>query len=208
MKNNVYLYVFDTMADWEVAYLTAELASARYFKKGQPPLKVITAGKEKSPIVTMGGLTIMPDTDLAGVDLGQAAALILPGGDTWHMSQHGAALALAEQALAAGVVTAAVCGATLGLAGIGMLDQRYHTSNDLSYLQACCPVYRGEAYYRQEPAVTDGNLITASGLAPLDFTAHIIRALDVFMPEVLDAWYGLNKTQLPEHFFTLMRLTQ
>ena len=31
MKNRkVYMYVFDTMSDWEVAYLTAELNTGRY----------------------------------------------------------------------------------------------------------------------------------------------------------------------------------
>lgn len=30
----VYLYVFDTMADWEIGYLMAELNTGRYFKRG------------------------------------------------------------------------------------------------------------------------------------------------------------------------------
>jgi hypothetical protein len=34
MNNTVYLYVFDTMSDWEIGYLTAELNSGRYYKKG------------------------------------------------------------------------------------------------------------------------------------------------------------------------------
>ncbi len=32
-KRKVYMYVFDTMSDWEVGYLTAELNTGRYFKK-------------------------------------------------------------------------------------------------------------------------------------------------------------------------------
>lgn len=39
MNNTVYLYVFDTMADWEIGYLTAELNSGRYYKKGAGPIK-------------------------------------------------------------------------------------------------------------------------------------------------------------------------
>lgn len=34
MNNTVYLYVFDTMADWEIGYVTAELKSGRYYKRG------------------------------------------------------------------------------------------------------------------------------------------------------------------------------
>lgn len=55
MNNNaVYLYVFDTMADWEVGYLTAELNSGRYYKKGLTPLKIVTVGTKKIPVITKG----------------------------------------------------------------------------------------------------------------------------------------------------------
>ncbi|SDX98620.1 hypothetical protein SAMN05421736_10179 [Evansella caseinilytica] len=33
MNSTVYLYVFDTVADWEIGYLTVELNSGRYYKK-------------------------------------------------------------------------------------------------------------------------------------------------------------------------------
>ncbi|WP_331655446.1 hypothetical protein [Aminipila sp.] len=59
MNNTVYLYVFDTMADWEIGYLTAELNSGRYYKKGLAPLKIVTVGIEKTPITTKGGLKIL-----------------------------------------------------------------------------------------------------------------------------------------------------
>lgn len=32
-NKKVYLYVFNTMSDWEYGYLIAELNSGRYFKK-------------------------------------------------------------------------------------------------------------------------------------------------------------------------------
>ena len=44
MKNIVYLYVFDTMADWEIGYLMPEINLGRYYKKGVLPLKVVTVG--------------------------------------------------------------------------------------------------------------------------------------------------------------------
>ncbi len=30
----IYVYVLDTLADWEIGYVTAELHSGRFFKKG------------------------------------------------------------------------------------------------------------------------------------------------------------------------------
>ncbi|MFP3488378.1 DJ-1/PfpI family protein, partial [Staphylococcus sp. SIMBA_130] len=56
----VFLYVFNTMSDWEYGYLIAELNSGRYFKKGLAPLKVMTVGVNKEMITTMGGLSIKP----------------------------------------------------------------------------------------------------------------------------------------------------
>ncbi len=64
MKNTVYLYVFDTMADWEIGYLSTEINSGRYYKKGLIPLKVVTVGINKTPITTMGGLKILPEIEL------------------------------------------------------------------------------------------------------------------------------------------------
>lgn len=55
MKNTVYLYVFDSMSDWEIGYLTAELNSGRYFRKGLAPVQIVTVGLEKTPVITMGG---------------------------------------------------------------------------------------------------------------------------------------------------------
>ncbi|MEN6594495.1 MAG: type 1 glutamine amidotransferase family protein [Clostridiaceae bacterium] len=209
MNNNVvYLYVFDTMADWEVGYLTAELNAGRYFKKGLAPLKIVTVGMNKTPVTTMGGLKILPDTTIDECIIEHAAALLLPGGDTWLESMHQPVLAFAERCLEQGVLVAAICGATMGLAKAGLLDSRRHTSNDLEYLQMVCPGYAGAAYYSYEPAVTDGNLITAAGVAPLEFSVQVLRALGVFSEETLDAWYNLFLTHKPESFFALMGSVQ
>jgi len=204
MNMNIYLYVFDTMADWEIAYLTAELNSGRYYKKGLSPLKIVTVGRNKTPVTTMGGLKILPDIELDTCNFENAAALILPGGDTWAETMHDPILSRVEPCLKDGILVAAICGATFGLAQKGLLDSRWHTSNDLGYLKMICPNYAGEQYYKQEVAVTDGNLITASGIAPLEFSAHLLKALDVFSTETIDAWINLYKSHDPKYFYALM----
>ncbi len=203
-KNVVYLYVFDTMADWEIGYLTAELNSGRYYKKGLASSKIVTVGTKKTPVTTMGGLKILPDIDLDECTMEHADALILPGGDTWTEQIHDPILSMAEQFLKEGIIVAAICGATIGLARKGLLDRNLHTSNDLGYLKMICPGYGGEQYYKQEPAVTDGNLITASGITPLEFSFHVLKALEVFSAKTLDAWYNLYRTHKAEYFYALM----
>ncbi|MET3292335.1 UNVERIFIED_CONTAM: putative intracellular protease/amidase [Brevibacillus sp. OAP136] len=208
MNHTVYLYVFDTMADWEVGYVTAELNSGRYYKKGVPASKIVTVGIDKTPITTKGGLKIVPDMELAECNMINADALILPGGDTWTEIIHESILTKVEQCLEEGILVAAICGATIALAQKGWLDSRPHTSNDLEFLKMICPTYAGEEYYKKEPAVTDGRLITASGIAPLEFSMHVLRALDVFSTKTLDAWYNLYRTREPEHFYELMNSIQ
>ncbi len=208
MNNTVYLYVFDTMADWEIGYLTAELNSGRYYKKGVTPSKIVTVGNEKTLVTTKGGLKILPDVKLDECCIKSTDALILPGGDTWTEAIHEPILKAAERCLEENIFVAVICGATIGLARKGLLDSRWHTSNDLEYLKMICPGYTGEKYYKKEPAVTDKNLITASGVAPLEFAVHVLKALDVFTPQTLDSWYNLNKIHESKYFYELMNSIQ
>lgn len=205
MKNRkVYMYVFDTMSDWEVAYLTAELNTGRYFKKGLKPLKVITVGIDRNPIITMGGLKVLPEITVDEFNMESKDLLILPGGNTWLSIDHEIILEKAKEALIQGSIVAAICGATLGLAKKGLLDFRNHTSNDLEFLKMVIPDYCGEKYYKMESVVNDENLVTASGVAPLEFTFQVLKILEVFESEALNSWLNLYKTHDSKYFFDLM----
>jgi putative intracellular protease/amidase len=199
-----FLYVFNTMSDWEYGYLIAELNSRRYFKRDLAPLKVITVGANNEMITTMGGLSIKPDISLDECTLESKDLLILPGGTTWSEEIHQPILERIGQALKLGTVVAAICGATEALANMGYLDTRKHTSNNLEYTKMVCPNYNGEKFYEVGSAVSDGNLVTASGIAPLEFAMEVLKKLDVFAPDTLHSWYNLNKTHKSEYFFQLM----
>ena len=191
-QQTVHLYVFDTLADWEPGYAIAGLNSRsdRY--------RVMTVAERKVPVRTSGGVTILPDLALDELEPAHSAMLILPGGDGWDMGKNTAALDCAQRFLAAGVPVAAICGATAGLARAGILDNVKHTSNALAYIQTTN--YSGSALYQDQPAVTDGDVITASSTAPLDFAYQIFKRLAVFPPEMLEAWYGLFSTGDPAYF--------
>ncbi|MFD2130824.1 type 1 glutamine amidotransferase family protein [Pseudogracilibacillus auburnensis] len=199
-----YLYVFNTMSDWEYGYLIAELNSGRYFKKGLAPLKIVTVGVNKEIITTMGGLNIKPNISVGECHLESDDLLVLPGGNTWGEDIHLPILKKVGEALKLGTIVAAICGATEGLAKCGYLDSRKHTSNNLEYMKMVCPNYKGEKFHEMGPAVSSENLITASGTAPLEFALEVLKKLNVFAPDTLDSWYYLNKTSQPEYFFQLM----
>ncbi|MED1411168.1 MULTISPECIES: type 1 glutamine amidotransferase family protein [Bacillus] len=199
-----YLYVFNTMSDWEYGHLIAELNTGRYFKKGLGPLKVVTVGINKEMVISMGGLSIKPDISLDECTLESKDLLVLPGGNTWSENIHEPILKKVGEALKLGTIVAAICGATEGLANFGYLDSRKHTSNSLEYIKMVCPNYNGEKFYEMGPVVSGENLITASGVAPLEFAMEVLEKLDVFAPDTLRSWYNLNNTHKPEYFFQLM----
>lgn len=204
MHAKAYLYVFDTMSDWETSYLIAELNSGRYFKKGLPPLEVITVSIHNHPITTMGGVKILPSIAIDQCRLKSNDILILPGGNTWTEAIHEPILKKVDEALQNNILVAAICGATIGLAKIGLLDLRKHTSNDLEYLKIIIPNYQGEKYYQMQPVVTDGNLITASGTASLEFARNVLETLEVFSPSTLHSWFNLYRTHESKYFFELI----
>ena len=202
-KETAHCYVFDTLADWEPGFAIAGINNTQ-FHRIPGRWRVQTVAPSREPIVTTGGLRIIPDMTLEQLDPSDSRMLILPGGDTWDEGGNTDAVEKARSFLDSGVPVAAICGATAGLARGGLLDQRRHTSNAREYLAATG--YRGGALYHEDPAVTDGDLITAASMAPLEFAYHIYRRLDLYAPDVLEAWYGLFSTRKPEYFAELVRL--
>lgn len=200
----VYIYVLNTLADWEIGYLTAELNSGRYLDKTRPPVELIKIGNTTEPIKTMGGITITPDENIDNIKFEEDDLLILPGADTWTEEENKKIIDIVSSIINEKVIIAAVCGATIALANKGILNNRKHTSNDIEFLKMFCPEYTGENFYLNQPAVTDDNLITASGLAPLEFSYEILKRTNLMKTETLEAWYQLYKTKEPKYFYALM----
>lgn len=201
-RQTVHLFVFDTLSDWEPCYAVAGINNPMFqLQPGRYTVK--TVGESTEPVKTMGGITVLPDMALDALRPVDSAMLILPGGVTWDQGKHGGAVEKAREFLAAGVPVAAICGATAALARGGLLDTRRHTSNMRDYLKATG--YRGEALYQDEPAVTDDLIITAGGLAPVEFAYQIFRQLAVFSDSTLEAWLQLFKTGDPSHYLTLLK---
>ena len=200
----VYIYILNTLADWEIGYLTAELNSGRFLDKTRLPVEIIKIGNTTEPIKTMGGITITPDENIDNIKFEEDDLLILPGADTWTEEENKKIIDIVSSIIDEKVIIAAVCGATIALANKGILNNRKHTSNDLEFLKMFCPEYTGENFYINQPAVTDDNLITASGIAPLEFSYEILKRTNLMKTETLEAWYQLYKTNDSKYFHALM----
>lgn len=196
------MYVQDTMADFEHGYLMHALSLQTML--GEPKVKLVTVSKEKKPIKTVGGMTIVPDCDLSEIDTANIDALLLISADSWLNNEQDDVLELASKLLQENILVGAICGATLGLAEKGILDDRYHTSNASFYLSQMSKHYRGQDYYKDEIAVQDGKLITASSAGSLLWAKLIVDELGIYSKSTVEAWFNYFSTGNAQYYFEMM----
>jgi putative intracellular protease/amidase len=197
----VHMAVYDTFADWEVGYVTAHIANGAY-QRDPGSHRVITVGANAEPVTSMGGMRVVPDVTVDELDPADSALLVLPGAANWETGANTEFAAKARQFLADGVPVAAICGATWGLAVEGLLDDRRHTSNAAEFL-AASDYKGGDHYVTDQLAVTDGPLVTGSGIAPVEFAREVFALLGLYEPGVLEAWYKLYGMHDPAGYFEL-----
>lgn len=192
-KKTVLAFVFDGFADWEGAYVCAELNREL---NGEPsPYTVKTVALDGAPKRSMGGFNVLPDYAV-GEAPADACALLLLGGDAWLDGSNDAVLPLVERVQAAGSLVGGICNAATFLAEHGFLDERAHTGNTLEFVQQGAPHYRGAARFVEAQAVVDQGVITANGSAALEFARLVLHALEARPAAYLDSWYGFNKDGL------------
>ena len=152
-------------ADWEAGPVLAGLR--RHYG-----VQIEVATPDGEPQTSIGGLLAASDYKFSDPVLADADVLLLIGSDAWVEYQDEALFSLLRQAHADGKIIGAICGATVALARAGLLAGKAHTSNGAEWLAGHAPDYAGiERYVDTPKAVADGKVVTASGLAPVTFSA-------------------------------------
>ncbi len=186
LEDPILFYVQNGFADWECSYILPILR--------ETCCKILVVSEDGGPVISRGGLKVQPDKSLVEVEHLEIEGLILPGGDAWmDESRNNKVLDLAERCLNGGVLVAAICAATVGLARRGLLNNRKHTSNDVKILQSSTANYHGQANYSWRLALTDGNLITSSGVGALEFTEQLMAYFELYSPDYREQWFDLYK---------------
>jgi len=181
----VHFLVVPGFADWEAAHALAELRRHGHYQ-------VQVVGLTREPVQSMGGLTVQPDRRLAEVDPAEVALFVMPGGDRWELQPLEPELhELLHRLDGRGVPIAAICAATTAITRAGILRGRRHTSNGLEYLRKLAPGYTDSAAYVEAPAVRDRGLITASGLADVEFAQEVMAELGVLSADDRAYWAQL-----------------
>ena len=181
----VHFFAVPGFADWEAAHALAELR-----RHGHYDVQVV--GLSRQAIQSMGGVIVQPTCSLEEVDPTQVAVFILSGGDRWEQQPLDKELADVLTRLDDHQVPlAAICAATTAIVRAGLIRGRRHTSNGLEYLKKQVPNYIDAALYADAPAVRDRGLITASGLADVEFAQEIMAELAVLSEEGRAYWTKL-----------------
>ncbi|WP_409069429.1 DJ-1/PfpI family protein [Clostridium sp. FAM 1755] len=204
MKKIIYLYILESMAEWEVGYILQAISMESMLKKQNREFVIKTVSTSKNPIKTIGGLTITSDCLLDEMDEDNMVALLLPDAESWNSEENNQILEKALSYIDKGILVGAICGATLALADLKVLDKFKHTSNSLDYLTLFSKQYSGKELYVNSPAVVDCNLITASSAGGLLWAKHIIQYLNVFPCETIESWYNYYSTSDPKYFTELI----
>lgn len=186
MRLKAYLLVFDGLADWEPAHALCEINRSQKYE-------VVTVGFSPDVVTSMGGIKLTPDITLSGMNPAEAAIVIMPGGEMWQQKSRPELVSLLHQLNEGNVLIAAICAATLEVARAGLTHRTRHTSNGKKYLKKMVPNYQDESFYVDELAVTDKNLITASGLGSLEFGFEVIKKLKVHSEADTKMWFEMFK---------------
>jgi putative intracellular protease/amidase len=186
MKLKACVLVFDGLADWEPAHALCEIRKSGKYD-------VVAVGFSGNPVTTMGGLRVLPDITLDALNPAEVAIFILPGGDMWEQNSNKEIIGVLRQFHLAEVPIAAICGATLEVARAKLTHNVRHTSNAKDYLKEMVGDYSDEDFYVDELAVSDNNIITASGLGSVEFGREIIKQLNIYSEADTKVWFEMFK---------------
>ncbi|MBZ9622156.1 glutamine amidotransferase [Clostridium sp. FP2] len=188
MKKTVLFVILDKYADWEAAYVSSLILAL-----GQEVYSIKTVSLTKDSIKSLGGFTVIPDYDIKSAPT-DFEGLVLIGGMSWRTEEAQQVKPLVENALNNKKVLGGICDASVFLGKMGILNNVKHTSNDLNDLkQWAGDSYMGEEKYMMQPAVSDNNIITANGTAPLEFAKEVMIALEVAPEKSILEWYNFYK---------------
>lgn len=188
MKKTILFVILQQYADWEAAYISSAISML-----GQGEYEIKTVSLSRDYVQSIGGFKVLPDYDMESVPE-DYEALVLIGGMTWRSENAQKVKTLVEDCFQKGKILGGICDASAYLGAVGVLNDAIHTGNDLNDLkQWAGSIYTGEKKYIAKQAVSDKNIITANGTAPLEFAKEILLALNVASEDKISDWYNFHK---------------
>lgn len=174
--NKILVFIFDGMADYEITFIT-HLLSADAGKK------IITISYEDKIIKGRSGFLYKPSKLITDAIYEDIEGLIIPGG--WYGDAKPELIELINNLNSKGKLIGAICGAgTVFLAKAGILKNVKYTSPAKEWTQKHIEVFEEKDHFPRENfvwerVVKDKNIITAQGIAFIDFAIEICDWLNL-----------------------------
>ena len=187
------VFLFDNMTDYEITFLT-------HLLKVDAGKEIITLSYEDKMVRSASGVMYRADMRVKDVSDGEIDGLILCGG--WFGEVRSELIELIQKLNAKNKLLAGICGAgTFFLAASGVLQNVTYTTPITEWTEKHREVFgKSDPFprenYVQSRVVTDKNVITAQGIAFLDFAVAVCDWLGLFSSE--DEKNSFQKLYCPE----------
>lgn len=193
MNNEILYVLLPDYAAHEIVYLSQAIASDEYALKENPKYVNKVVAPTMEPVRSIGGFRTLPDYSFETMP-DAYAALVLIGGFGWTTPVAGQVVPVVRKAIESGKVVGAICNGASFMARCGFLNAVKHTGNGLEQLKQ----WGGDNYtnsdgYIHAQAVSDRNIVTANGSAPLEFAKELLLLLENDTPERIEMYYQFYK---------------
>jgi len=123
---------------------------------------------------------VIQEVDVDAIDL-----LVIPGGDPTPLVENRELKGFIEDLLRRNKKVAAICGGSILLAGLGLLEGKRCTgmSSGVDPRLRSYYDYYSESTVLEDHVVVDGNIITAQGQAYVEFATELLRQMGLFKRE-------------------------
>ncbi|WZL80224.1 DJ-1/PfpI family protein [Vallitaleaceae bacterium 9-2] len=173
------LYIYDEMADFEVSLLVHVL-------KRDLGYEVITLSEKLEAVNSASGMQFTPHMKISDIQLEDVVGVIIPGG--WMTGISNELISFIRRLNSDNKLIASICAAPWIVAKADVLNGiRYTTSitawDDEKRKRFCIDDPFEWENYLDERVVCDKNIITAKGIAFVDFAVEVLAYLGEFNSE-------------------------
>ncbi|GMQ60746.1 type 1 glutamine amidotransferase family protein [Vallitalea sediminicola] len=178
--SKILVYIYEGMADFEISLLI-HLLGVDCGKE------LVVVSNSLKTIQNKAGISFNPSKKLNQVIDEEVEGIIIPGG--WLENLDEDLIRLIKKLNENNKLVAAICAAPWILAKAGVLNNRKYTTTIEKWDKKYIELFRTDdpfpwEGYMNERVVRDGNVITAKGLAFVDFAVEVCDYLNLFEDEI------------------------
>lgn len=170
---NVCIFYYDGFCEFEVVFAAAN------FKKN-----AFSAALENRVYISEENQKYLPDKMIQELNPDDIDLFIIPGGNPSNLYSNGILKEFIKMLNAKGKYIAGICGGTFLMAEYGILDNKKCTGGSTGLIAGAEYISSFEkSYIVNEDVVTDGNAITSTGQAFVEFAVELGKIMKVYKNE-------------------------